>query len=385
MVEPMSADEPRQLLTELCDLVAERVPAESNSAASFHARDEAAQKLFDATQRELTRALRGGARRGRGRVCRDSPPGPGEVRSRAQCHRGPIRNGPRGRAGPLRDGREHGRTRAAGRPVGGHHDRRGGQGGLRPGVARHPEGIGHPLAGVAGDRVAGGGVAAAARAVGAVSRAGLHRRALGASPRPAVHQGPRSCPRAVPRAGGPESAPILQRHVADVDHVPVAVGPVHVSGRLPAPLGVAMGARQRRRRLRRFPLPVLLAARHRPAAFHQSLSAAAADSPGGGGGPAGRARSGQERLPAALRRHRRAARRRDQEGRRALRRRADRHHARQATGTPPGRRNVPAAAGRHDRPARPGAGRGGGQVSPPHRRLGKPLRRRLAVAPPPAR
>ncbi len=54
MVEPMSADEPRQLLTELCDLIAERVPAESNIAAGVQTRDEAAQKYCETTQRELT-------------------------------------------------------------------------------------------------------------------------------------------------------------------------------------------------------------------------------------------------------------------------------------------------------------------------------------------
>ena len=57
MVEPMSADEPRQLLTELCDLIAERVPAESNIAAGVQTRDEAAQKYCETTQRETHGAL----------------------------------------------------------------------------------------------------------------------------------------------------------------------------------------------------------------------------------------------------------------------------------------------------------------------------------------
>ncbi len=54
MVESFSADEPRRLLAELCDLVAERVPAEKEIVAGFHARDEAARKHLETTQRELT-------------------------------------------------------------------------------------------------------------------------------------------------------------------------------------------------------------------------------------------------------------------------------------------------------------------------------------------
>ncbi len=48
-------------------------------------------------------------------------------------------------------------------------DRRGGQGGLRPGIGRHPGGIGRPLARAAGHRAAGGGVAAAARPMAATT------------------------------------------------------------------------------------------------------------------------------------------------------------------------------------------------------------------------
>ena len=54
MVESFSADEPRQILAELCDLVAERVPAEREVVGGFHARDEAARKHLETTQRELT-------------------------------------------------------------------------------------------------------------------------------------------------------------------------------------------------------------------------------------------------------------------------------------------------------------------------------------------
>ena len=192
----------------------------------------------------------------------------------------------------------------------------------------------------------------------------LQRRDAGATPRPAVHQGPGACPGTVPRAGRPEGAAVLHRAVADDGPVRVPVGRVRLPGRSPAGLGrLEMGGRQRRRRLRDLSLPADLAAPRGPAAFDRGLFAAAADPAGGGDRPAGRAGKGQKRLPASVRRHRRAAQGRDQEGRRTLRRRHHRHDPRQAAGASPGGRNLSTAPGGHGHPARPVAGRGRRQVS----------------------
>ena len=201
------------------------------------------------------------------------------------------------------------RAGAAGRPMGSDDDRRGGQGGLRPGVARHPGGIGRPLARAARHRAAGGGTAAAARPMAALSRSGLQRRAAGASPRAAIHQGPRACPRAVPRAGRQESVALFHRLLADDGVVRVPLGRCWSY-----PAGRLLGWRE----LQWVvwwpavppPFPCCYVCSFSgctpgPAACHASLFAAAADAAGGGGGPAGGAGNGQERLPPAARRHRR--------------------------------------------------------------------------------
>ena len=46
MTEPFSPDGPQQILTDLCRLAAERVPAEEAIAAGFQARNEAAETAY---------------------------------------------------------------------------------------------------------------------------------------------------------------------------------------------------------------------------------------------------------------------------------------------------------------------------------------------------
>jgi energy-coupling factor transporter ATP-binding protein EcfA2 len=59
MVESFSADEPVRLLAALCDLVAERVPAEREINGGFQSRGQAAEKRFAAAERELTERYQG--------------------------------------------------------------------------------------------------------------------------------------------------------------------------------------------------------------------------------------------------------------------------------------------------------------------------------------
>ena len=54
MTEPFSPDGPQQILTDLCRLAAERVPAEEAIAAGFQARNEAAEKAYQEAQEALT-------------------------------------------------------------------------------------------------------------------------------------------------------------------------------------------------------------------------------------------------------------------------------------------------------------------------------------------
>ena len=241
MVESFSADEPVRLLAELCDLVADRVPAEREINGGFEGGRQAAEKNCCARQRRADRSLPERSVRGRDGVRGARPPDRGEVRCRARRRRGAVRGGPRGDPDPLRGCRERRRPGAAGRPLGGHHDCRGGHGGLRAGIGRRAGGVGHPLARVAGHRAAGGGVAAAARPMAALPRPGLQCVAAGASSRAAIHQGPGTCPRAVPRVGRPESVAFSHRLLADDGDVLLFLGPARVSGRLPAGLARSAG------------------------------------------------------------------------------------------------------------------------------------------------
>ena len=54
MTEPFSPDGPQQILSDLCRLAAERVPAEEAIAAGFQARNEAAEKAYQEAQEALT-------------------------------------------------------------------------------------------------------------------------------------------------------------------------------------------------------------------------------------------------------------------------------------------------------------------------------------------
>jgi DNA segregation ATPase FtsK/SpoIIIE, S-DNA-T family len=54
MTEPFSPDGPQQILTDLCRLAAERVPAEEAIAAGYQARNDAAEKAYQADQEALT-------------------------------------------------------------------------------------------------------------------------------------------------------------------------------------------------------------------------------------------------------------------------------------------------------------------------------------------
>ena len=54
MTEPFSPDGPKQILTDLCRLAAERVPAEEAIAAGFQGRNEAAEKTYQEAQEALT-------------------------------------------------------------------------------------------------------------------------------------------------------------------------------------------------------------------------------------------------------------------------------------------------------------------------------------------
>ena len=54
MTEPFSPDGPQQILTDLCRLAAERVPAEEAIAAGFQARNEAAEKAYREAHEALT-------------------------------------------------------------------------------------------------------------------------------------------------------------------------------------------------------------------------------------------------------------------------------------------------------------------------------------------
>ena len=70
MTEPFSPDGPKQILTDLCRLAAERVPAEEAIAAGFQGRNEAAEKTYQEAQEALTahyeEAESGGQGRGGG-------------------------------------------------------------------------------------------------------------------------------------------------------------------------------------------------------------------------------------------------------------------------------------------------------------------------------
>ena len=54
MTEPFSPDGPQQILSDLCRLAAERVPAEEAIATGFQARNEAAEKAYQEAQQALT-------------------------------------------------------------------------------------------------------------------------------------------------------------------------------------------------------------------------------------------------------------------------------------------------------------------------------------------
>ena len=58
MVEPFSPDGPRQLLTDLCWTVSERVPAETSAGVDFRRRDEAVEKAYQETLQTLTAQFR---------------------------------------------------------------------------------------------------------------------------------------------------------------------------------------------------------------------------------------------------------------------------------------------------------------------------------------
>ena len=58
MAEPFSPDGPRQLLTDLCRSVAERVPAESSAVADFRRRDETVEKAYQESLHTLTATFR---------------------------------------------------------------------------------------------------------------------------------------------------------------------------------------------------------------------------------------------------------------------------------------------------------------------------------------
>ena len=92
MVESFSADEPRQLLAELCDLVAERVPAESDDQRRLsRPAAEAAEKRFAAASSELTERYQARAAAAEAEYAAVRREIVGEVRSRARRRRAGIR------------------------------------------------------------------------------------------------------------------------------------------------------------------------------------------------------------------------------------------------------------------------------------------------------